>query len=50
LRWAAREGHVGLAKLLIDRGADKTLRDKEGRTPREMAEVMKNTDVARLLE
>lgn len=50
LRWAAREGHVGLSKLLIARGADQSIRDKEGRTPRELAAVMKQADVVRLLD
>ena len=49
LHLAARAGHRGVAKVLADRGADVMTRDRDGRTPLELATSNGHADVADLL-
>jgi ankyrin repeat protein len=49
LHHAVNGGHLELAELLLDRGADVGARDAEERIPLHLASYMGNTDVVRLL-
>jgi len=44
------EKYVSIAKMLIQAGADKTIKDKEGRTPFDHAESREHAELARVLE
>lgn len=46
LFWAAREGKPELVRLLLSAGADKTIKDKSGRTP---LDITRNKDVRKML-
>lgn len=46
LHWAADRGDLAIADLLLKRGADRTLADKQGRTPLDLAH---DTDMTALL-
>ena len=37
LHWAAERGDLAIAGLLLKRGADRTLTDKKGQTPQDLA-------------
>ena len=37
LAWAAHHGHIHVVNLLLERGADRTIDDKDGNTPRHLA-------------
>src|SRR5687768_5916422 len=47
---AARWGRVGIARLLLTRGADALLENARGETARDLATKAGHVDVARLLE
>lgn len=49
LMWAAARGHAAVAKLLLERGADPSLRDEEGATAMEIAEAAGKDDVVAVL-
>ena len=49
LHLAARAGHRGVAEVLLDRGADVMARDRDGRTPLELAKANGHADLADLL-
>lgn len=49
LHAAAWHGKQDVAQLLLDRGADKTVTDRKGKTPRQLASSRKHTELARLL-
>jgi ankyrin repeat protein len=38
LHWCAKFNHPGIAKMLIDAGADKTIPTNDGKLPYELAE------------
>jgi hypothetical protein len=50
LHFAAEKGHFDCAKLLIERGADKTARTQNGKKPHEVALQSGHPDCVRLLE
>jgi len=50
LHLCSSRGHLKTARLLARRGAFLTVRDKEGKTPLDAAEMWGKTDVAMLLE
>ncbi|WP_395462623.1 ankyrin repeat domain-containing protein [Wolbachia endosymbiont of Cantharis cryptica] len=43
---AAQNGHIEIVRVLIEKGANPLLRDKNGKTPRDLAE---NDDIKELL-
>lgn len=49
LHWAADRGDLAIAKLLLSRGADRALADKEGKTPLDLALAHGHADMAALL-
>jgi ankyrin repeat protein len=49
LHWAAARGGLAIAGLLLSKGADRTVIDKEGRTPMDLAEAHGHADIAALL-
>ncbi|EJT68933.1 hypothetical protein GGTG_13522, partial [Gaeumannomyces tritici R3-111a-1] len=49
LQWAAENGHDAVARLLLDRGADKDAKDGDGWTPLHRAAKAGHEAVARLL-
>jgi len=49
LNLASRNGHMNLARMLVDRGADVSAQDKDGRTPLHWALMEVRVDVARML-
>jgi ankyrin repeat protein len=49
LHEAARAGQVAVAKILLQVGADRSIRDPEGKTALELAEASGHDEVARLL-
>ena len=49
LHSAALSGHLELARVLLDGGADASARADDGLTPLEIAEAKGRTDVAALL-
>ncbi len=46
---AARFGHLAIAKRLLERGADPTLRDERGRTALDRAQDLEHSEVVALL-
>jgi ankyrin repeat protein len=46
LHWAAERGDLAAAALLLDRGANPALVDKQGRTPLDLALAQGHADVA----
>ncbi len=50
LHAAAQAGQLDAARLLVEHGADPTLRDNQGRTPGELARLRQHWDVAAFLE
>ena len=49
LQWAVKQGHLDAVKLLVDKGADKSPVNKEGKTALEMAQVTKREDLIEAL-
>ncbi|KAG7563038.1 hypothetical protein FFLO_01470 [Filobasidium floriforme] len=49
LHYAADRGHVDTVRMLLDKGADRSLQDSEGLTPFQLAEPMQNERVLNLL-
>ena len=49
LHLTSRKGHVGVARMLVERGADVSARDKDERTPLHSASSRGHVDVARML-
>ena len=49
LAWAVLRNRVEAARLLIERGADRSIRDPEGRTLEELARAAGSDEVVRLL-
>jgi ankyrin repeat protein len=49
LMWAAGYGKTQTVKLLLDRGADRGLKDDRGKTAAEIARDAKYSEVAELL-
>ena len=49
LHWASESGQVGMARLLIEHGADAAAQSKDGMTPLHRASEKGQVDVARLL-
>ena len=49
LHWAAFGGHTDTVKLLLDVGADKEVKDKNGETPLHCAAWKGHTDIVKLL-
>ncbi|CAL8100952.1 unnamed protein product [Orchesella dallaii] len=45
LHWAAREGNLSAVKVLAQLKADTAIRDMKGRTPADLAEQLKKTDI-----
>jgi ankyrin repeat protein len=50
LMWAAGQGHMQTVKLLLAKGADKSLKDERGLTALDMAKEAKHPDIATLLQ
>jgi ankyrin repeat protein len=50
LMWTAGYGHEAAAKLLVERGADRSLRDDRGKTAAEIAREGNFVALARMLE
>ena len=50
LHWASQKGHVKMVELLMSSGADVSLNDKHGNTPKQLAEKKGLADVVALLE
>ncbi|WP_205599869.1 ankyrin repeat domain-containing protein, partial [Arhodomonas sp. KWT] len=50
LMWAAREGHTGVVRVLLDAGASVNLRDHDGRTALDHAGDNARRDVVELLQ
>jgi ankyrin repeat protein len=48
--WAAGQGHMQTVKLLLAKGADKSLKDERGLTAFDMAKEAKHPDIATLLQ
>ena len=49
LHLASEEGHVDVARMLVESGADMSAQDKDGRTPLHLASFRGHVDVARML-
>lgn len=49
LHWAADRGDLAIAELLLRRGADRALADKQGKTPLDLALAHGHADMAALL-
>ena len=49
LHWAAERGDLEIAQLLLGRGADGALADKQGKTPLDLARAQGHADMAALL-
>ena len=49
LMWTAGYGQEGTARLLLQRGADRSLRDDRGKTAAEIARELNYTELAQLL-
>ena len=50
LTWAAREGQENVVRAMVQSGADVFVRNRAGRTPREVAEAAGHRLVACMLE
>jgi ankyrin repeat protein len=50
LMWTAGYGHEGVARLLLQRGADRTLRDDRGKTAADIARELNFAALAQILE
>ena len=50
LHWAAKDGHLEMAKLLLEFNADINLKDDYNRTPLKVAKQCNKMDVANLIE
>jgi len=50
LHYAAEHGHLDVALLLIERGADVNSRNNEGKTPLDVAREEGHVEVARVIE
>jgi hypothetical protein len=50
LHWAIINGYVDVARLLIEKGADPNLRNRDGKTPIDLAREKGYMDIVRLLE
>jgi ankyrin repeat protein len=50
LMWAAGYGKVQTVRRLLERGADRTLRDDRGKTAADIARDGRHEDVVRLLD
>lgn len=50
LHWASEDGHLGLAKLLVDHGADVNAEDRSGETPLQCALRNNKVEVADFLK
>ncbi len=49
LTFAATFGHAGLVKLLLEHGADKTRRDRFGKSPVDYARIQENIEALKIL-
>ena len=49
LHLTSRQGHVDVARMLVERGADASVQDEDGRTPLHHASSRGHVDVARML-
>ena len=47
---AAWQGHIETVKFLLEKGADKSMKNEHQQTPLEVARVEGNTDVVELIE
>jgi ankyrin repeat protein len=50
LHWAAEHGHAEVAKLLLERGADSSLKNKSGKTARQMATEKRQPEVIAVID
>lgn len=50
LHHAAEQGNKALVKVLLDNGADKEIKDDQGRTPLKIAEEKGRKEIADLLQ
>jgi len=50
LHHAAEQGNIALVKVLLDNGADKEIKDDQGRTPLKIAEEKGHKEIADLLQ
>ena len=49
LLWSAQQGRLAMVELLLEFGANRTVTNRQGRTPLELAEAGGHADVARVL-
>jgi ankyrin repeat protein len=49
LHWASSKGHLDVARMLVERGADVSARAKDGWTPLHCASYHRHVDVTRML-
>jgi ankyrin repeat protein len=49
LHWASRYGHMNLARILVEHGADSTIQNRHGSTPLYQASQHGHGDLARFL-
>ena len=50
LMWAANNGDLKTTRLLVDGGASKTVKNKSGKTARQIAQDLNHDDVAEVLQ
>jgi ankyrin repeat protein len=49
LHLASDRGHLEVVKLLLEKGADKSIKDPDDFTPKALAEIAGNREIADLL-
>jgi ankyrin repeat protein len=47
--WRRFKGHVEVVRMILERGADPTVQDKDGRTPFHLASLEGHVEVVRMI-